>query len=133
MKNAYNYIGAERLIPLIGTIHQEIRERSEAIRDINIRLHQLRNVLDAHGAADRRNARERELEELNLRADIASHKREIRFAKKELARLGCSLDQDNPFRVLIPGTDGEIENGYAWRVGDQRVQAFVQGGPTEAA
>ncbi len=127
MKNAYNYTGAERLIPLIRMIHREMRERSEAIRDLNIKLHQLRSN-SAHSTP-----RARELAKLNIQADIASHKREIRFANKELERLGCAVDEENPFRVLIPGTNGEIENGYAWRVGDSRVRAFVQDDPTEVA
>lgn len=127
MKNAYNYTGADRLIPLIRVIHREIRDRSEAVRNINTQLHQLGK------AGTRRSTRAHELEAFGLQADRSNHKREIRVAKKELARMGCLLDEENPFRVLIPGTNGEIQSGYSWRVGENRVRAFAPDGPNQAA
>jgi hypothetical protein len=125
MKNAYSQNGAQRLIPLIAKIHQEIRERSEAIRDLNIRLRQQR---DASSSSS-----ELQAALLNLHAELAIHKREIRLAKKELSRLGCHLDEENPFRVLIRGVDGEFESGFAWSPGEERLQTLAQSGPTEAA
>ena len=125
MNNAYSQSGAQRLIPLIATIHQEIRERSEAIRDLNIRLRQQR------GSSS--NPSHRQAAILNLQAELSANKRELRMAKKELARLGCHLDEENPFRVLIRGLDGEFESGFAWSAGEEQLQTLAQSGPTEAA
>jgi hypothetical protein len=113
------------LIPLIAKIHEEIRERSEAIRDLNIRMRQLRSAPSSPSGLQQAL--------LNVQAELASNKREIRLAKKELARLGCHLDDENPFRVLIRGVDGEFESGFAWSAGDEQLQALAQSGPTEAA
>jgi hypothetical protein len=44
------------------------------------------------------------------------------MAIRELEKLGCALDADHPLRVLIPGSDGELENGYAWDPADERLQ-----------
>jgi hypothetical protein len=127
MYNAYDYTGADRLIPLIRMIHREMRERADAIRGINIQLHRQQSATSLGQPTLA------EFSEVNLLANLSNHKREIRKAEKELTRLGCCVDGDNPFRVLIPGANGEIENGYAWRVGDEKVSAVLQGGPGEAA
>ena len=127
MKNAYDYNRAEKLIPLIQAIHRELRERSEAIRDLNIQLHQMRQ------GSQPLTREERVSRERHVQASLANHKREIRLANKELARFGCLIDEDNPFRVLIPGNSGEFRDGYSWRVGDEQVRALVQEGPNEAA
>ncbi|MCB9914713.1 MAG: DUF2203 family protein [Planctomycetes bacterium] len=126
MKNAYNHEGAKRLIPLIEAIHRELRERAEALRDLNVRLHQLRN------GRERLARRVRAMAELNVRADIANQRRELRLAEKELKRLGCLLDEANPFRVLIPGRSGELTDGYAWRAGEEQLMNLVNDGPEAA-
>lgn len=126
MKNAYDYDRAERLIPLIQSIHRELRERSEAIRDLNIQLHQLRQ-------SPRDDNADRSSRERLLQASIAAHKLEIRLANKELARFGCLVDEDNPFRVLIPGNSGEFRDGFSWRVGERRVRALLKDSPGSAA
>jgi hypothetical protein len=48
------------------------------------------------------------------------------MSERELDRLGCALDGERPFRVLIPGDDGVIESGFAWDLGDTRVHAIVE-------
>ena len=54
------------------------------------------------------------IELTDLRAMLATHRREIRLALGELDRLGCAVDEERPSRVLIPGLDGTLEGGYAW-------------------
>jgi len=113
MKKAYDYRAAERLIPLLRNIQKEIRERSDAIRRAYVRIKGLGNT--------RRSA------EAAFRAEISSHKREIRLARKELTRLGCLLDEASPHRVLIPGHDGTLDCGFAWEFGETTVQAVASG------
>ena len=55
-------------------------------------------------------------------ASLATHRREIREAKRELRRLGCEVEELGPFQVLIPGADGRLENGFAWTAGDSNVR-----------
>jgi len=111
MRKAYDNRSADRLVPLLRNIHKELRERSDAVRRLENRV---------------RNLSEQELDSTvfyNLQAELATHHRETRLAKKELARLGCALDESHPYRVLIPGVNGELEPGFAWALGDTRVQA----------
>jgi hypothetical protein len=105
-RNAYDRQRAGRLVPLLRSISHEIRERSREIQGLELRLAEL----DADSA-------ERDAGE--LQAQLAVHRRELRFAKKELDRLGCSIDESAPFRILIPGQDGELSHGYAWQPGDE--------------
>ncbi|MFT7668302.1 MAG: hypothetical protein ACI8X5_000992, partial [Planctomycetota bacterium] len=60
-----------------------------------------------------------------LTATISTHKREIRFVKKELLQLGCSLDSEDPSTFRIPGRDGRLEGGFEWHVGDSRVHTHA--------
>ena len=113
MKKAYDYRAAERLIPLLRNIQKEIRERSDSIRRAYVRIKGLGNT--------RRNA------EGAFRAEISNHKREIRLARKELTRLGCLLDEASPHRVLIPGSNGALDCGFAWEFGETTVQAVASG------
>jgi len=124
MKRAYDHRGAESLIPLLQILTREIKERSEAIRNTHRRIYRHRR--------DRRN-RTREVSshqieaaiEAALVAEVANHRREIRLTRKELDRLGCYEDAKNPSRFLIPGSNGEIETGFAWQVGDDKVSVLV--------
>jgi len=117
MKKAYDCLSADRLVPLLRNIYKELRERSDAVRRLENRV---------------RNLSDRELDSTvfyNLQAELATHHHEVRMAKKELARLGCTLDESHPYRVLIPGANGELEQGFAWALGDTRVQAIPGGKP----
>lgn len=120
MKKSYDYRGADSLVPLLQVLNREIEERNEAIRQSLRRVRQLRRT------SSRDKSREQSLEEASLQAEIATHKREIRFTKKELTRLGCIVDAEDPSTVLIPGKDGNLEGGFAWRSGDSRVHAHVE-------
>lgn len=86
---------AEKIVPLIRSIGGEIKSRSKAIARIEATIETLS-----------RRPSGRECEIYNLDADLALHRRELRNAEKELERLGCSLDADDPFRILIPSPAG---------------------------
>ena len=86
---------AERMVPLLRSIGREIRQRSRSVQRLEKRL----------GALERRTA-EDPAETQGLVAEIAVERREIRLAKKELERLGCSLDEQHPLRILIPSKEG---------------------------
>lgn len=100
-KHLYDRRTAERLIPLLRSITREIRERTTAIDRIDL-------LLDAP-ASEVVLARQHE-----LTARLVEHRRMLRNAERELAGLGCILDEDHPLRVLIPGDDGEFDGGYAF-------------------
>jgi hypothetical protein len=56
-----------------------------------------------------------------MEASLAHERRELRLAKQELARFGCTLQER---RILIPGEDGTHEHGYAWSREDERLHAM---------
>ena len=114
MNKAYSYQGADELIPLLRSIQREVRER----RDEILRLENTARVFKRRAKDHPRLA--------SLQAELMTHRRELRMSERELERLGCELDGERPFRVLIPGDDGAIENGFAWDLGDTRVHAIVE-------
>jgi hypothetical protein len=105
MNNAYEPDRAEKLVPLLRSIGREIRERGAAIR-----------LLEAELAGERTG------DDPAVEARLATERRGLRLALRELARLGCVLDELHPFRILIPGKDGELLTGYQWEPGDERVR-----------
>jgi hypothetical protein len=113
-RNVYDETHAEALVPLLRSIMQEIQERTRAIA----RLERRREILNqSEGAYDRKNR----LAEAEGRLSV--HRREMRLATRELERLGCALDQDDPTRVRIPGRDGKLEQGFSWGPSDEPLQA----------
>ena len=113
MKKTYNYQGADELIPLLRAIQREVRERREEV----LRLESTLRVFKRRASNHPRLA--------SIQGDLMTHRRELRLSERELERLGCTLDGERPFRVLIPGDDGAIGNGFAWDLGDTRVHAIV--------
>ena len=114
MKKAYNYQGADGLIPLLRSIQREVRERREEI----LRLESSSRVLKRRAKKHPRLA--------SIEAELMTHRRELRMTERELQRLGCALDGERPFRVLIPGDDGAIEHGFTWDLGDTRVHTIIE-------
>ena len=113
-RTVYDERHAEALVPLLRSIMQEIQERARAIA----RLERRREILTAaEGAYDRENR----LADVDGRLSV--HRRELRLAMKELERLGCALDQDDPLRVRIPGRDGKLDKGFSWSPSDESLQA----------
>ncbi len=104
-RSSYDRRGAEHLLPLIRSIASEISERSDAVEVLEERLLALRGSWKDGKPSD---------DYLNLQSELSNQRRETRLSRLELARLGCTLDEDRPLRVLIPGMDGNFDSGYAW-------------------
>jgi hypothetical protein len=112
-RTSYDRRGAEHLLPLIRSIASEILERSDAIESLEERLLVLRGSCKNGKPSD---------EYLDVQSELSNQRREARLSRLELARLGCTLDEDRPLRVLIPGADGTFDSGYAW---DGRLNSLV--------
>ena len=104
-RSSYDKRGAQHLLPLLRSITNEIVERGDAIEALEERLLVLRT-------ATRKGKPDNEF--LNVQSELSIQRREVRLARLELSRLGCSLDEDRPLRVLIPGVDGTFDSGFAW-------------------
>jgi len=113
-RNVYDEQRALQLVPLLRSITNEIQDRAQAIDRLE---HRLDSVTRTARSASRTDAL-REIE-----GNLSENRRELRMAKRELERLGCALDEDHPLRVLIPGTNGELDHGYAWTPTDETVHA----------
>ena len=77
---------AQRLLPLVRSIGNEIAERQAALGAI------ARRLLDLDGE-DRVPL---------LVAEAATHKRAVRHARAELKTLGCTIVGDTPLTLRIP-------------------------------
>ncbi|MBI5362781.1 MAG: DUF2203 family protein, partial [Planctomycetes bacterium] len=116
----YDREKAERLVPLLRSITREIRERSEVIERLD------RAIGGARGDARAGHAARWELR-------LVEHRRSLRDAERELEELGCTLDEDHPLRILIPGSNGAFERGFAFdgSSGEPRAIAASGGRCTE--
>lgn len=108
-KYSYDRTHAKQLLPLLESIATEIRERQVVARRLEKRLEGLRDLPDQEGLL------------LNLKADLAEQRRELRQSRAELERLGCQEGQDHGRLFLIPGIDGTIESGFRWEMGQDTV------------
>lgn len=111
-RHSYDPERASALLPLLRSITAEIRERSEAIDALERELQDLGRT---------RLGRERRGD---IEAALSVQRRELRVAHRDLERLGCALDEDHPFRVLIPGADGALDHGFAWSPLDEKLQSL---------
>jgi hypothetical protein len=88
--------------PLLRSIAHEITERSAAVQALEARVDAI--VESPRGRRD---------ELLDLRAELAEHRHEIRLARKELEHLGWSFEEgESP--MLVMSTGGGIER-LAWQ------------------
>jgi hypothetical protein len=110
MTRSYDQDSADRLIPLLRSVQRELRERADRIRSLRLRIERSERQ---HG--------DREAIAC-LRAELSQHKLESRLARKELHRLGCSIEDGRPERVLIPGSGGDLAQGWSWSFGDGHVE-----------
>ncbi|MBL8859267.1 MAG: DUF2203 family protein [Planctomycetes bacterium] len=108
-RKVYDAHHAEGLIPLLRSITNEIQEREAAIDRATAHLMAIEGAVDT-------------AERTNLEAELAVHKRELRFARRELERLGCELDADYPMRVLIPSSGANRKASFAWSPADEKLQ-----------
>ena len=114
MKNiGYDRLHALRLVPLLRSIMSEVCERSTAIAQLETHLEKLSRP------------RKKGPEFYDLRARLATHRRELRLTRKELSHLGCVLDGNHPMRVRIPGNSGELSHGYTWVADEETTCARV--------
>ena len=102
----YNQDQAQRLIPLFQSIATEIGERRGALHLLEVRQ------LDSEPDSDHA---------IQLQAERANHRKEVRLALREITRLGCSVAREYPLRVLIPGPHGEAD-GFSWSLGQTEIE-----------
>ena len=115
MKKAFDRQLAQQVLPLLRSIGLELSERLHEIRLLQGRI----ALTESHDDG---------LEELpHLLATLANHRREVRMAAKELERLGCTLDEDCPGRILIPGADGNMAHGFALDASDATLRRVSTG------
>lgn len=98
-KKSFARRDAEQLLPLVRSIGREIGERSRATTALEARLTELSEERDAHRD-----------EIAHIESELSTQRRELRRIERELAELGCNLDEDHPLRILFPGR-GET---FAW-------------------
>lgn len=109
MSKSYDRDTAALLIPLLMGICNEISERSASAHRVKRSIRTLESAAEGEPGA---------IEDLlNLRAELANHRREIRHAREEIEALGCAFDESRSQRVLIPDENGNRTNGYAWDLG----------------
>ncbi|MEX1023969.1 MAG: DUF2203 family protein [Planctomycetota bacterium] len=100
---------ATQLLPLLAGIGREIRERESRLTALETEL----ALLQGLEGVDSDDART-----LDLIAEMAVHRRELRFAEKELERLGCTVVGHSPLTIRIPGRVGETKRSFVWQSGD---------------
>ncbi|MEZ6014677.1 MAG: DUF2203 family protein [Planctomycetota bacterium] len=114
MKQVHHQNDAQRLVPLIDAIFREVADRRREIRLLEKQLVAMQRETENDADLDRT---------ISLRAQLASHRRELRLARKEFERLGCQVDEHNPNRVLILGPNGR--QTFRWDAGDVAVQRIL--------
>jgi hypothetical protein len=114
MKKVYDRDEAAKLIPLLRSITREIEDRTSAIASLEATVAESRLPKSSPARDDR--------DSFAKQAELANQRRELRLAKQELARLGCTLDLDHPLRVLIPGDRVGVERGFTWSNSDTEPQ-----------
>lgn len=116
-RHVYDPDRAHRLVPLLRAIATEIGERTHAIDTLEARLEQIAHRGRLSEAQAERQA--------GYESALVVHRRELRVAKNELNKLGCTLDEDHPLRVLIPGADGNLAHGWSWTPADESLQGVT--------
>lgn len=104
--HTYNEREAQRLIPLFQSIATEVGERRGALHLLEVRQ------LDTEPDSD---------QAIQIQAERANHRKELRLALREVTRLGCSVAREYPLRVLIPGPNGDAD-GYSWSLGQTEIE-----------
>jgi len=111
MKKAYDRIHANQLLPLLESISREITERGRRIQELELQAAALTDT--------------REERFFDAQAELATHKREVRLAERELDQLGCVVDDREPTSIIIPGTDGKLTRGFRWEMGRSTVRRLA--------
>ena len=103
--STYDIHGANRLLPLLRSIGKEIEERTESLERLEASI-----ALQPAGSQT--------TEARALVAEAASQRRELRHAREELQRFGCSVLGTAPLTIRIPGRVGEAKKSFVWQTGD---------------
>jgi hypothetical protein len=80
-----------RFLPLLRSIAAEIQDRSAALARIE------KALFEITGSPRHREERERQLV-----AEGSAHRRELRLARREVERLGCTVVGTEPLTLRIP-------------------------------
>ena len=102
----YDRERATALLPLLNSITAELRERTAELERIEALL--------ARAEAGKRVRASVH----DLVASAATHRREIRLARTELERLGCSIVGTEPITIRIPGQSGSRRHSFVYQSGD---------------
>jgi hypothetical protein len=105
--DAYDEREALAMLPLLGAITGEIMERTGALEMLDIEVEALRSMTPHNEESLR-----------HVAAEAATHRRELRHAKRELEQLGCSVVGTEPLTLRIPGKVGEARHSFVWQAGD---------------
>lgn len=102
MKLPHQPADARALAPLLASIGRELTERNARLAELQARLAEL----GTGGSEDERRA---------LRAESATHRRELRHLRAELERLGCSVVGTTPLTIRILTRDGGTSRSFVWQ------------------
>lgn len=117
MNKAYDTQHAQQLVPLLESIVREVADR----------LHEIRILESRIGRIEAEAGEQASSEFFDLKASLATHRREIRLATRELERLGCVVDGRHPLRIIIPGSDGNLDHGFQWDPSDPMLRRVSTG------
>ena len=102
----YSKQNATALLPLLEAITREIQERTSCLERIEGLLEDA-----APNALSKETVRDRI-------AQAATQRRELRLARAELERLGCSIVGTQPITIRIPGQRGSKRRSFVFQTGD---------------
>lgn len=119
MKIAYDRNRAKKLVPLLEVITRELADRYHEVRILQGGLSKLQ--------ADPQDDQGYTATLLDLRARLATHRREINCALNEIEGLGCVLDEGEPLLILIPGSDGNLSHGFRFNPNDPTLRRVSTG------
>jgi len=105
----YECLEAQALIPFFQSIAFEVTERRSALRKLEAQI-----ATTSPGSE----------QEVQLQADRANHRKEVRLALREITRLGCMIEREFPLSVSIPGPSG-FADGYSWNTGELVVELMA--------
>lgn len=88
---------AERMAPLLQSMAQEIRERTQAIVALE-RQHEILEGAKGSEALGRFG---------EVRSQLSTQRRELRHVRKEVERLGLAVDDGKPPSIVVPGDGGD--------------------------
>jgi len=79
----------EQLTPLLRAIQDEIFDRRQRVQRLRERLLAFASTRRAHAE-----------EVARIEADLATHRRELRYVERELRRLGIAFDPEEPRTII---------------------------------